>query len=68
MIPNYDYPVFWHLKDDGAPAKCYECQEKDNMDNLLYCKTPNGSVIVIHKDCLDPEWLEIAKDLGEFPY
>lgn len=68
MTPNFEYPVFWHLKDDGAPARCKECGEYDNMKNLLYYKTPNGNVGVIHKDCLDPDWLESAKDLGDFPY
>lgn len=68
--PLYETPVYWSLKDDGAPAKCSECGEYDNMKNFILLQTPNGRRSCGHKDCITYEdwWNEFKpRHLGVFP-
>ena len=59
-------PKYWKLPDDGAPMKCDECQKRTRGD-LYLVQTPNGTRSTMHLDCIEPEWLETAKYLGDYP-
>lgn len=55
---------FWQLVDDGAKVTCPDCRQHKGSWDMLYYKTPDGSVGLSCKDCIDPEWLKGATFCG----
>lgn len=65
---HYDHPVYWRLPDDGALFKCAECEQRFKHDKVILTQIPkDDSRTVLCLECVDPYWLEIAKDLGIYP-
>jgi len=60
-------PCYYHLRDDGAPFKCRECLKHKPLKELRFTFTPDGRKSILCIDCLDPEWLDNAKDMGFYP-
>lgn len=59
-------PSYLRMKDDGADMLCKECGKRDRAQ---FAKpfTPDGkNHFSVHFECLDPEWLANAKDMGWF--
>jgi len=64
---HYDTAVYWTLPDDGALFKCADCQERKAHNKVYLTQIPmNDARKVLCKDCIDTEWLKLAKNLGEF--
>ena len=57
---------FFTIKDDGAPAKCDGCDERSPLTAMLLVETPDGRRRVVHKECIDEDWLNNATDGGEW--
>lgn len=57
-------PSYLHLKDDGADFSCDECGEYGRI-GFVVPYTPDGKFhMSTHLECLDPSWVENAKDMG----
>lgn len=61
-----DKPVYWHLPDDGAAYRCTSCHAQFPHTQVLLTKVPAKTYKeTICLDCLDPDWLAMAHDLGQ---
>lgn len=62
---HFDYPVYYHIEDDGAPIRCIDCQTYLPVKDLILCQIPkDDSRKLLCFDCVDEDWLKSAKDLG----
>lgn len=59
-------PSYLHVPDDGAPFTCTECKRRDRGHFVKPFTPDNKNQGLVHFDCLDPDWLAIAKDMGQF--
>lgn len=64
---HYDDPVYWSLPDDGAKIRCHSCKKQLDCKDVILTQIPkDNSRQVLCSDCVDEDWLEQAKYLGEF--
>jgi hypothetical protein len=64
---HYDFPVYWALPDDGALFKCCECNRRLEYTKVILCQIPkDDSRRVLCYDCVDEDWLNMAKNLGDY--
>ena len=62
---RYDIPVYWHLPDDGADFKCQSCEHYFKHNEVILTQIPkDASRLVLCMECVDPNWLKLAKDMG----
>ena len=59
-------PSYYSLKNDGAPMRCDSCGGYAPLSHFLMIFLPNGRNFAAHKECIFPEWLADAKDMGEW--
>ncbi len=63
---KYDKPVYWSLPDDKAPIKCRDCGRALQMFEVILTQIPCGHRLVVCKECIEKDWLELATYLGMF--
>jgi len=63
----HEAPSYYTLKNDGADMLCKECGVRDQASKFIKAYLPDGNSPVMHKPCVFDEWLEGAKNLGEYP-
>ena len=56
-------PCYWRVANDGADFRCEECGEYGTASSMYYCLTPNGKTSMLHKTCVDEDWLKNAKQM-----
>lgn len=56
-------PCYQVIADDGAKMRCLSCNKLDKPTNLIIILTPNNTVSVHHKACLDDDWIEAATEI-----
>ena len=63
-LEPHERPSYYHIRDDGASARCQECEQDASCSDVYYVVTPDGTRGTFHKTCLDEAWLKIATDEG----
>ncbi len=56
-------PCWWKVGDDGADFGCKDCGERGPASEMVFVLTPNGTAGVMHKKCVDTDWLAKAKPM-----
>lgn len=53
-------PAYAEVEDDGAPFTCAECFGEGQGSEMYFTAIPKGNVAMIHKECVDPEWIKMS--------
>jgi len=54
-------PCYWEVADDGARWKCSECAVYGKASEMFGILTPDKQVGVVHKKCVDEDWISKAQ-------
>lgn len=54
-------PAYCAIADDGSSFKCCDCETEGHASLFWYVATPDGKVRVVHKECVDADWLANAQ-------
>ncbi len=60
-----DAPCYWEVLDDGAAQKCADCGQEGEAREMYVILTPNGKVQMVHRACIEEDWLAVAKKMPQ---